>query len=278
MNRLAIFVLFFSLPIIGFSQTIDTAFARIFYLLKHKQDLPQNDSIYVENMVLLIGKKASAFSSYDKLLQATAVSKNIEEQKKNWTGAGLPRTIMPGNLKRISTQEIFFLYQKTTMTSEYLLINYLYEEPLDQLPWVLVHERKKIDGIECQKASAKYRGRDWTAWFAPDIPSETGPWRLHGLPGLILEAYDNNKDIQFLFNGFENLNSKQNDVVLIKLPNNAVKTTFSEINRLKGRMHKDPKGFSNAQTQMSRGIIDPRDFAGFSAKKIINPIDLTEVK
>lgn len=278
MKRLALYLILSYLPLAVFSQEIDTALAKVFYILRHKQDLPKKDSIYVENMVLLIGKKTSTFKSYDRFLQANEVAKNLDEQSKNWTGSGLPRTKMPTNLKRYSNQEVFQSFRnKTLTTSEYLWLVYQYDEPLAQLTWKLIPERKKINDIDCQKATTKYRGREWTAWFAPDIPFETGPWKLYGLPGLILEAHDNNNEVQFLFDGLENLSLKEN-IALITSPLKAIKTTFSDFNKLKERMYMDPSGFAKAQTQMARGIIDSRDFAGFNSKRITNPMDLTEAK
>ena len=41
-----------------------------------------------------------------------------------------------------------------------------------------------------QKATCHWRGRDFEAWFAPDIPVRLGPWSFGGLPGLILKLYD----------------------------------------------------------------------------------------
>lgn len=64
----------------------------------------------------------------------------------------------------------------------------LVEEPFEAIQWQLTDSVKNILGYECRKASALYHGRNWTAWFSTEIPIQEGPWKLHGLPGLILEA------------------------------------------------------------------------------------------
>lgn len=45
-----------------------------------------------------------------------------------------------------------------------------------------------ILGYECHKAMTKFRGREWIVWYAEGIPMSLGPWKLNGLPGLILQA------------------------------------------------------------------------------------------
>jgi hypothetical protein len=35
-----------------------------------------------------------------------------------------------------------------------------------------------------------FKGREYIVWYAPSIAYAEGPWKLGGLPGLILEAYD----------------------------------------------------------------------------------------
>ena len=73
---------------------------------------------------------------------------------------------------------------------------YLYEN-IPQINWTLLKGIKTFNKIKCNKAKTKFRGRTYTAWYASSIASTFGPWKLNGLPGLILEAYDENKDVVF---------------------------------------------------------------------------------
>ena len=54
--------------------------------------------------------------------------------------------------------------------------------------WKITKESQKILGYSCYKATTKFRGREYIAWFTPDIPYNLGPWKLGGLPGLILKV------------------------------------------------------------------------------------------
>ncbi|MFT4031194.1 MAG: GLPGLI family protein [Siphonobacter sp.] len=62
---------------------------------------------------------------------------------------------------------------------------------------------KKIGSFPTQKATARFRGRNYTAWFCSEIPISDGPWKLNGLPGLILEAYDDTGEVKFIFKDIE---------------------------------------------------------------------------
>ncbi len=64
-------------------------------------------------------------------------------------------------------------------------------EAVDRPQWEIDPEAADtLGGYLCRQASARYRGRTWRVWFAPEIPVTAGPWKLGGLPGLILQAED----------------------------------------------------------------------------------------
>ncbi|NPA45291.1 MAG: GLPGLI family protein [Chlorobi bacterium] len=61
------------------------------------------------------------------------------------------------------------------------------KDKLSDIVWELLTETKKILGYNCTKAVAKYKGKDYEAWFTESLPYSDGPWKFSGLPGLILE-------------------------------------------------------------------------------------------
>lgn len=84
-----------------------------------------------------------------------------------------------------------------------------YTENVPNLKWSLHSDHKNILGYDCQKATCNFRGRNYEAWFAMAIPMSYGPWKLQGLPGLILEAYDTKNEYHFTATGIEKAKEKQ---------------------------------------------------------------------
>lgn len=70
---------------------------------------------------------------------------------------------------------------------------YYVKDTLFAIKWKMVNEQMQIDSLICQKAVAKFRGRNYIAWFSLKYPINIGPWKLDGLPGLIIEAYTDDK-------------------------------------------------------------------------------------
>lgn len=86
--------------------------------------------------------------------------------------------------------------QKNTIL-ENTFDNYQYTEAQPKIDWKINSETKEILGYKCREATAKYRGRDYTAWYSEDLPFSDGPHQFAGLPGLILEIYDNQEHYHF---------------------------------------------------------------------------------
>lgn len=68
---------------------------------------------------------------------------------------------------------------------------YIVSENIPKINWKLEDEiTKKIDKYTCYKATANFRGRNYIVWYSLDYPIQMGPWKFNGLPGLIMEIYD----------------------------------------------------------------------------------------
>ena len=61
-------------------------------------------------------------------------------------------------------------------------------EPTPDIAWTLTDNTLNIGGYYCKTATCKFRGVAWTVCYTEEIPSSAGPWRLRGLPGLIIKA------------------------------------------------------------------------------------------
>lgn len=91
-------------------------------------------------------------------------------------------------------------------------------EQTPKIHWTLSNETKQFGNLQARKATGKFRGRLYTAWYTLDIPLPYGPWKLQGLPGLILEAYDEDKEMYLYFKSIEYPTSKNVTVKEIDWP------------------------------------------------------------
>ena len=138
-----------------------------------------------------------------------------------------------------------------TITDRISLQDYCYVDSLHAQTWTMGDSTREVLGYTCQQATADFRGRRWTAWFATDIPINDGPWKLSGLPGLILEAYDEGQQHVFTAVGLEQV---KDELIIFNRPFGG-NHRYEQTNRLEFlRMERRFLMDSNSFIQMETGI------------------------
>jgi GLPGLI family protein len=207
-----------SFPVLSQEKSV----AKIIYQFKHLKDTT-TQYVYSEDMMLLFNKKESIYSSQTKYIQDSVREKAFANAAANGGEVNL-------GVVRPTTPERYMVFlpdQKLITIAPFQRNDYLITEPLDNINWKILTETKKIKGYSCQKAITHYKGRDYTAWFSVELPFSFGPWKLHGLPGLILEATDKKKEVQFLCEAVI-----RNQTGTVTLPSNGIKTTKAAFNKM----------------------------------------------
>ncbi|WP_430412717.1 GLPGLI family protein [Kordia sp.] len=92
---------------------------------------------------------------------------------------------------------------------------YQLQEKKEKIQWTILNITKKIGDYDCQKAIGNFRGRKYIAWFTTSFPVSASPWKLQGLPGLVLKVSDSEGKIEFIFKSIEKIGNKK----MLKLPN-----------------------------------------------------------
>ncbi len=116
--------------------------------------------------------------------------------------------------------QVFYANGSKKMNSTFKYLDYTaIDDGVQTIKWTIhSSDHKLIGSFNCTRATARFRGRDYTAWYSVDIAVPYGPWKLNGLPGLILEAYDTNKHLYW---GVKDV-KYPDTTVMVKLPKNGI--------------------------------------------------------
>ena len=167
------------------------------------RDTLDRSQVMKDRMILRIGKNVSQFYSWythygDSLWssptgQQIAIKRTFEAiRTKNFENKPGERT--PGYIyksypqKGVTTTYVMQVEPDLTLQKKPACLYFSEDTP--KQTWKVQDSIKQIAGYSCQLAVTQFRGRLWYAWFSLDIPIDNGPWKLCGLPGLIMEAYD----------------------------------------------------------------------------------------
>lgn len=184
------------LLIIGF-----TGFAqnRFFYDYKFIPDSTDKANVLKEIMLLDIDKSGSKYYGQEKFIADSTSQADLERQLKlSPNSISISRNDKPGMINYKVTKQYpdFKTHLFTKISSD----SYKIEE--DKKPeWKILPEKQKIGEYNAQKATTKYGGREWTAWFSTDLPFQDGPYKFYGLPGLIVKIEDAGKNYSWVLQG-----------------------------------------------------------------------------
>ncbi len=277
------------------AQKTDTAQILVHYKFSHVRDTNNRAHPYTENMVLFVGKIASSYKSYDSQLQNELYRKQLQEQI---SAGGNFR--LDHNITGSGTEYYQFINNKKLIRKEMLVNAYIINDVLPVINWHISSDKANFGELHCQKATCHLKGRDYTAWFCPDLPVRVGPWKLNGLPGVIVDAYDAKKEVVFKFDQVEKAvpgtrkpikdrhgrvliplddDADDTDPNIIRVPVNGIKTTDKEFEKLSNAMHKDPNVLTQSMAAKAQGNDGPKpdiDMKMIHTSHINNPIELPE--
>ena len=177
------------------------------------------------NSYLVFNKLLSKYVTLKDSLEVQEDKNKEKEFKADDNGV----SVYSGMSLCIDGEQVVYHINKNTMWSSSLEDDLIYvKEAAPKINWKLINETKKIGKFLCKKAIGNFRGRDYTVWYTKEIPVPYGPWKLHGLPGLILEAYDTDKYVYWYFKSIEYPTNSVEKVEYMEIPKNKKFITYQE--------------------------------------------------
>lgn len=215
-----------------------------------------------DRMLLQIGPDGlSKFSSYKNLTVDSILMRSSQEQ--------IVQAATDGKLSNGEFMTIYKNYPAGRLThTEKICQDWLrYEEDMPALEWEMLDTVATVLGYECHGAKCTFRGREWTALYSEEIPLMEGPWKLHGLPGLIMKATDDRGDYTFECIGIKS--NADRPITIYKVPFNTV--SRHDFYDIKHRYEINPYAYFEATTG---GHVTVRDEAGNILPDTYDPIEL----
>lgn len=220
------------------------------------------DNYTTDRMLLQIsGDGMSKFSSFKNITVDSLLMNLSQEQISDAATAG-----------KLSNGEFMTIFKhypegKLTHTEKICTDWFMYEEDLPAIEWELTDSTTNVLGYECHAAIGEFRGREWIAFYSDEIPLMEGPWKLCGLPGLILKASDKKGHYTFECIGIRSKASRP--ITIYKVPyNNTSRTKFYDA---KHRYDINPFAYFEAG---GNGKINVSDVSGNPVPDAYDPIEL----
>ena len=180
---------------------------RFIYEYKFIPDSTNAADVKTEMMFLDTSKEGSKYYSYTVFNSDSAMKVDLEKQLAA-TGSINVRSDMRKGEVRYAVTKTYPDYN-VSLHRRFGMDAYNISDDR-KINWKISSEKKKIGEWNTQKAEADFAGRHWTAWFSTDIPIQDGPYKFHGLPGLIVKIEDKSGSHKMEMKGVKNINGDLN--------------------------------------------------------------------
>lgn len=227
------------------------------YKMVHVVDTTQRANPRITRCMLIAGSKMSVYDDYYRAMRYLGYKGEAAMRVYN------NQTDIAEAAAGITCDQIFTDFEKKELItgSYFWKAFYTRIDPIDKLAWTIQPQKKKILEQECQKATTTFGGRNYTVWFAPAIPINAGPWKLNGLPGIILAANDEKNEIEFICT---KITMPEENAPLITASKNATVLSAEKFNKTKKMFAEDPQAFLDKSDPMG-SIIATASPIGFQA-------------
>lgn len=244
------------------SEVLDTTrFVVSYRMLYHQR--PENEQPMEDLLLLQVGRNVTKCYSY-----------------KTWQTDSLVRVTPPeqvlANLGSFhgGVQDVIFRDPKAgrlTHIDQIDMDHLLYTEQLPDCGWKLADGERSILGYACRRARCSFRGRNYEAWYAPEIAVSAGPWKFGGLPGLILAIRDDAGVLDLEATGVE-----QRVEPIRMTQRNYMKANRKKYRELKQKIMTDPIGYltNNSNVRMTVKNEDGTPLGPGDLLRGYNPIEL----
>lgn len=164
-------------------------FVAVYDFTTHTKDKEGNGVKDSVQLAVMVGNHVSKCMEYNRMMMEDfGEGRKKEYQYGEW------------NARKYNLPVLFIGYPEKEISSfdKVTPYRYFYTEAMPNFSWELSDDTLSINGYLCRKAVGRYAGRTWTAWYTENVPASFGPWKLRGLPGMILKAEDSDGIFSFV--------------------------------------------------------------------------------
>lgn len=248
---------------ISYAQREEPVIVKVTYQFSHIYDTTKRNQPEKAETMLLQGKSMSVYASARSLSETLSYQKREAEAKKHpitrASGGGVmavgsPMAIVSADPMQDAKYYRFPAEKKLALIQYLMMSRYIVQNDAPVMDWKIGNEVKQVGGYNCQKATGELAGRTYTAWFTLDLPFAGGPWKLGGLPGLILSAYDEKHEVAFIFKKLER--GEPDEMIVFENPDLFAKVSEAALNKLQRSYLQDPAAAFRSQLSNYSGTIE----------------------